>query len=76
MKGRKTQELTMARLMSRLSPLLPLLLWLPAFAADEVPAEKASPVVVVAFLILLVGSCAAYGIYLIMANKGKPEKDE
>ena len=67
----------MARLLSRLTPLsLFLLQWLPAFAAEEVPTEKASPMVVVAFLVVFVGACAAYGIYLAMAKKQKPGKDE
>ena len=66
------------RYLLRLSALSLLLPSLPALAAaaQEAPTEKASPIVVVSFLVLLVGACAAYGIYLAMANKGKPEKDE
>ena len=67
----------MARLLTRFFPLsLFLLQWLPAIAADEVPTEKASPLVVVAFLVLLVGACAGYGIYLVWSNKQKPGKEE
>jgi hypothetical protein len=66
-----------ARLLSRLSPLsLFLLQSLPAFAADEAPVEKASPVVVIGFLVLLVGACVGYGIYLVWAQKQKAQKDD
>ena len=66
----------MARLLSRLSPLFLLLMWLPAYAAEEAPVEKASPIVVIGFLVLLFGACAGYGVYLLMANKGKDGKDQ
>lgn len=66
----------MARLLSRLPLLFLFLQWLPAFAAEEAPVEKASPVVVITFLVLLVGACAGYGVYLAMANKGEPEEDD
>lgn len=66
----------MARLISRLSPLFLFLMWLPAYAAEEAPVEKASPIVVIGFLVLLVGACAGYGVYLLMAQKGKGENDQ
>ena len=67
----------MTRLLSRLSLLFLLLLqWLPACAIEEAPVEKASPVVVIAFLVLLVGGIAGYGIYLALAQKRDPAQDE
>ena len=66
----------MARLLSRLPVLFLFLQWLPAYAIEEAPVEKASPLVVISFLVLLVGACVGYGIYLLMAQKGKPGKDE
>lgn len=66
----------MARLLSRFPALFLLLQWLPAFAAEEAPVEKASPIVVIGFLVLFLGACAGYGVYLLMSQKGKPEKDE
>ena len=66
----------MARLLSRIPLLFVLLQWLPVLAAEEAPTEKASPLVVITFLVLLVGACAGYGVYLMMSNKGKPEKDD
>lgn len=66
----------MSRLLSRLPLLFLFLQWLPAYAVEEAPIEKASPVVVIAFLVLLFGACAGYGVYLLMAQKGKPDKDQ
>ena len=62
--------------MSRLLPgiFIPLAS-LAAFAQDvkpEPPVEHASPLVVAVFLVLFVGSCLAYGGYLLW--RGKKEK--
>ena len=69
------ESVTVARLISRLSPLFLLLFWLPAYAVEEAPVEKASPIVVIGFLVLLVGACVGYGVYLLMAQKGKNDKE-
>ena len=60
-----------------LSILLFLLASFPAFAqqAAEAPVEKANPLVVVAFLVLFIGGCAGYFIYL-MWSKSKEAKDK
>ena len=43
----------------------------------EQPAEKASPLTVVIFLVLFVGSCVAYVGYVWWTNKKKKQrKDE
>jgi hypothetical protein len=46
-----------------------------AQAAAEAPVEKANPLVVVGFLVLFVGGCAGYFIYLMWA-KNKEAKDK
>ena len=43
---------------------LPFFVALSAFAQAEAPTEKASPVTVVIFLVLFVGSCAGYFLYV------------
>ena len=67
----------MSRLIARLSPLASLLPLLAhaAEAAKDAPADKADPIVVIGFLVLLLGSCAAYAAYLWKSKKGeqKPE---
>ena len=45
--------------------LFPLLIAASAYAETaEAPAEKASPIVVVVFLVLFVGGCAGYFVYM------------
>jgi len=68
----------MSRLSSKLLAFLLSLSWLAAYAADaaDAPVEKASPVVVIGFLVLLVGACVGYFVYAAWANKRKPGKDE
>jgi hypothetical protein len=65
--------------MSRfLSGIFLLLAILPAFAQGkpEAPAEKADPLVVLLFLVLLIGSGLAYAGYLWWQHrKHPPEKD-
>ena len=38
-------------------------------AQSEAPVEKASPAVVIAFVVLFLGSCAAFGIYAVWRAK-------
>jgi flagellar basal body-associated protein FliL len=40
-----------------------------AQAAAEAPVDKASPVTVIIFLLLFVGSCAGYFVYLWWSQK-------
>ena len=47
-----------------------------AQAAAEAPVEKANPLVVVAFLVLFVGGCAGYFIYLIWSKNKESAKDK
>ena len=56
----------MSRLSSRLLPILALWTFYAAAAATpaDAPAEQASPVAVIIFLILFVGGCVAFGAYL------------
>ena len=60
-----------------LSILLPLFASFSAFAqkAADAPVEKANPLVVVAFLVLFIGGCAGYFIFL-MWSKNKEAKDK
>ena len=65
----------MAKVLSALFPFL--MVW-SAFAQTsgaEPPAEKASGITVVIFLLLFVGSCVGYFVYLWWTKK-RPQKDE
>ena len=67
----------MSRLIARLSPvaaLLPLLAFAQE-AAKDAPAEKADPVVVIGFLILLLASCGGYAAYLWKGKKGEQKHE-
>ena len=68
----------MSRLLSRLSALVLLFPCLAAYAAAaaDAPAEQASPMVVIGFLVLLVGACVGYGLYLVRSHKDKSPKSE
>ena len=46
-----------------------------AQSAAEAPVEKANPLVVVGFLVIFVGGCAGYFVYLIW-SKNKEAKDK
>ena len=61
--------------MSRLLLLLSLtpLFALAQGAAAEAPVEKASPLTVLLFLALFVGSCLGYGAYVWWRRKSHPE---
>jgi len=58
------------------SSLLPVLAAWSLFAAAatpaDAPAEQASPVAVIVFLVLFIGGCVAFGVYLWW-NSRKPE---
>ena len=56
-----------------LSRFVPLLIAASAYAQAEPPTEKASPVTVIIFLLLFVGSCAGYFAY-IWWNQRKKRK--
>ena len=58
---RPHQDRVMAKVLYRL---LPLLIAFSAYAQAEPPTEKASPVTVIIFLLLFVGSCAGYFAYI------------
>lgn len=54
----------MSRLFSHLLPLLALwTLYAAAATPADAPAEQASPVTVIIFIILFVGGCVAFGAY-------------
>lgn len=68
----------MIRLLARLSALIPLFPALCAYAveaAKDAPAEQASPAVVIGFLVLLVGGCVAYFVYLMKSKKDEKAED-
>ena len=54
---------------------LPFLLPLAALAeaTPDAPSEKASPMMVAAFLLLFVGGCAAYFVYLWWNHRKHPQ---
>lgn len=66
----------MRSLLLRLPALFLFLQCLPAYAIEEVPVERASPIVVIGFLVLLVGACVGYGVYLRWSKKQEPGKDQ
>jgi hypothetical protein len=41
-------------------------------AAGDVPSEQASPVVVVAFLVIFIGGCITFMAYVWWRGRGKP----
>ena len=59
-----------------LSWLLPVLLISSAYAQAEPPTEKASPVTVVIFLLLFVGSIAGYFAYIWWNQRKKRQRGE
>jgi hypothetical protein len=68
----------MSRLLATPLALFLSLSWLAAFAADaaDAPAETASPLVVIGFLVVLVGSCLGYVGYMAWAQKRTGGKEE
>ena len=64
----------MSRIPSKLFALFLSLSWLPAFAveaAKDAPAESASPLVVIGFLLVFVASCAGYVAYAMWSGRKK-----
>ena len=62
----------MPRLLSKLSALPVMLAGLPALALEgkaDAPVEKADPMVVVAFLVLFLGGCLGYVVYLYWSRR-------
>ena len=55
--------------------LFPLLIAASAYADAEVPAEKASPIVVVVFLVLFVGGCAGYFVWMWWEQKKSRQQE-
>lgn len=57
------------------SRLFPLLVAASAYAAEaEKPAEKADPLIVVVFLVLFVGGCAGYFVWMWWEQKKSREQ--
>jgi len=67
----------MSRSFSRLLPILAAWLTYAAAAAPaDAPAEQASPIAVIVFLVLFVGGCVAFGVYLWWSSrKGEAKPD-
>ncbi len=56
--------------------LFPLLIAASAYAETaEAPAEKASPIVVVVFLVLFVGGCAGYFLWMWWEQKKRRQQE-
>ncbi len=59
-----------------LSRFAPFLVSASAFAQAEPPTEKASPLTVVIFLVLFVGSCVGYFVYVWWKQRKSREQGE
>jgi hypothetical protein len=67
----------MKKLLPRLIPLLLATAVHAQAAAGEPPTEKAGPFAVAIFILLFLGGCGAYFIYLWRTHKkGEPQADE
>jgi len=69
----------MSRSFSRLLPILAAWSTYAAAATPaDAPAEQASPVTVIVFLVLFLGACVAFGVYLWWNNRkggAKPDAE-
>jgi CHASE2 domain-containing sensor protein len=68
-----TQDRVMFKTLSRF---LPLLIAFSAYAQTEAPTEKASPLIVVIFLVLFVGSCVGYFAYMWWNQRKSRQRGE
>lgn len=65
----------MNKIALRFLPLLAAISSMAQAVTTEAPTEKASPLMVVAFLLVFVGGCAAYFIYLWLNHRKHPKGD-